>query len=86
MLGSYSESHTEIKPLTAKPENQQRVAESPPKLKNKNDFRPERRIRHEIICHVMHKKIRLKGREEFQLEGRSLKSCSKEWLSITKSS
>lgn len=34
----------------------------------------------------MHKKIRLKGREEFQLEGRSLKSCSKEWLSITKSS
>lgn len=34
----------------------------------------------------MNKKIRPKGREGVQLEGRMLKSRGKEWLSITKSS
>lgn len=36
------------------------------------------------MCHVTHKKIRLKGREGVQLEGRILKPRSKEWLSVTK--
>lgn len=85
-MGIYSEPHIEIKPLTATSENQKRVSKSSPQFKNKNDFRSERRISHGIICHVMHKKIGLKAREEFQLEGRTLKSCGKEWLSITKSS
>lgn len=77
---------TEIKPLATTSENQRRGSKNPPKLKTNNDFRSERRISHEIICHVMNKKIRPKGREGVQLEGRMLKSRGKEWLSITKSS